>query len=109
MLGGEKLWQKAKGIIAGSKAKEDLQWRTKAVRKDNHRKVAKLVAEEEDERMRIWIRVELGGERMAAIGRELGYSDGSGVHRVVQRLNQRAETDKKLKTRIAQLRRLALI
>ena len=43
--------------------------------------------------MRIWMRVELGGERMTEIGREFGYKDGSGVHRVVQRLNARAEED----------------
>jgi hypothetical protein len=66
--------------------------------------VAKLVVDEEDERMKIWVRVELGGERMATVGRELGYRDGSGVHRVVQRLNKRAAQDKKLQNRMFQLR-----
>jgi hypothetical protein len=45
---------------------------------------------------------------MTAIGRELDYRDGSGVHRVVQRLNKQAEKDKELETRMLELRRAAL-
>ena len=104
VLGSEQLWEKAKEVIGRNDARESVHWVSQARGKATRRKVAKLVGEEEDERMRIWIRVELGGERMAAVGRELGYRDGSGVHRVVQRLNLRAEKDKKLQKRMLQLR-----
>ena len=57
--------------------------------------------------MKIWMRVELGGERMTDISRELGYKDASGVHRVVQRLNARAMEDRKLKARMLRLRQEA--
>ena len=104
VLGSEKLWEKAKEVVERNAAKESVHWVSQARWKATRRKVANLVGEEADERLRIWIRVELGGERMTAVGRELGYRDGSGVHRVVQRLNLRAEQDRKLRKRMLQLR-----
>ena len=104
MLGSEKLWQKAKEVVGRNDAEESVYWVSQAGGKARRQKVAKLLAKEPDEQMKIWIRVELGGEKMAAVGRELGYRDGSGVHRVVQRLNQRAEQDKKLRSQMLQLR-----
>jgi len=107
VLGGEKLWEKAKKLIKGNASKEYVRWTSHASSKAAGRKIAKLIADEADERLKIWMRVELGGERMAEIGRELGYKDGSGVHRVVQRLNARAEEDEALKRRMLQLRKQA--
>ncbi len=104
VLGSEKLWQKAKEVVGRNDAKESVYWVRQAGGKARRQKVAKLVVKEPDERIKVWIRVELGGEKMVAVGRELGYRDGSGVHRVVQRLNQRAEQDKKLRSRMLQLR-----
>jgi REP element-mobilizing transposase RayT len=105
VLGSEKLWEKAKEMVGRNAAQGSVRWVNQAGLKAKRQKVAKLAAEETDERMKIWMRVELGGEKMAALGRELGYRDGSGVHRVVQRLNQRATRDKKLQNRMLQLRR----
>ena len=68
-------------------------------------KITKLIAEEKDERIKIGIRVELGGEKLTAVARELGYGDGSGVHRVVQRLNLRAKEDVKIRAHLLRLRR----
>ena len=105
VLGSEKLWEKAKEMVGRNAAQGSVHWVNQAGLKAKREKVANLLAKETDERMKIWMRVELGGERMAALGRELGYGDGSGVHRVVQRLNQRATRDKKLQNRMLQLRR----
>ena len=55
------------------------------------RVVGRLVAEESDRRVAIWLRVRLGGERMTAVAADYGYRDGSGVHRVVQRLDEKAK------------------
>ncbi len=105
VLGSGKLWEKAKEMAGRNAAQGSVRWVSQAGLKAKRQKIAKLAADETDERMKIWIRVELGGEKMAAIGRELDYRDGSGVHRVVQRLNQRATQDKKLQNRMLQLRR----
>ena len=51
------------------------------------RRVAKLSAAED--RLRMWMRVVLGGERMSALARELGYADASGVFRLIARLEMR--------------------
>jgi len=107
VLGGEKLWEKAKKLIRGTVAKENVRWTSRASLEAARRRIGRLIADEEDKRVRIWMRVELGGEAMTAIARELGYKDGSGIHRVVQRLNTRAEEDEALKKRVLQLRKAA--
>jgi hypothetical protein len=103
VLGSEELLEKAKGII-GKEAGKGLHWTSRAELEATRRKIAKCVAEEKDERMKIWIRVQLGGEKMAALAREYGYSDASGVHRVVQRLNKCGEEDAVLGDRMLHLR-----
>jgi len=108
VLGSEQLWEKAREIMSGNASAEHLRWTSRAALNAARRRIAKWIAEEEDERMKIWMRVELGGEQMAAIGRELGYRDGSGVHRVVQRLNARAKDNPKLRARLLKLRKEAI-
>jgi hypothetical protein len=44
--------------------------------------------------------VELGRERQTDLAATYGYSDGSGVHRVVQRLEAKARTDSTLQARL---------
>ncbi|MGB8356420.1 MAG: transposase [Chthoniobacteraceae bacterium] len=107
VLGSEKLLEKAKGLIKGKEGKENVKWARKTSSKEARRRIGRLVTDEEDKRMKIWIRVELGGETMTAMARELGYKDGSGVHRVVHRLNARAEEDALLKKRMGKLRKAA--
>ena len=53
-----------------------------------------------DRRVAIWLRVRLGGERMTSVAADYGYRDGSGVHRVVQRLEKRAAEDQVLARRL---------
>ena len=57
-----------------------------------------------DVRVRIWARVRLGGERDAAVARELGYADGSGVTQVVKRLEQAATEDRALTAKLERLK-----
>ncbi len=42
---------------------------------------------------------------MAALAREYGYGDGSGVHRLVERLEQRAKSDRGLSRQLQALQR----
>jgi hypothetical protein len=62
--------------------------------------VAAGVKAEKDWRVRLWLRIKLGGESLTAVARELGYSDSSGVHRVVARLDEKAKSDAPLRNRL---------
>ena len=42
------------------------------------------------------MRVRIGGQRMTEVAAAYGYRDGSGVHRVIQRLEERAKVDQAL-------------
>ena len=94
VLGGDAVWQKVRGLIAETKGDEEIRWRQRADAEEVSRVVARLVAEESDRRVAIWVRVRLGGERMTAMAADYGYCDGSGIHRVVQRLDEKARAIK---------------
>ena len=68
------------------------------------REIDRLTAEQTDRRSVIWLHVRVGGQRMTAVAKKYGYSDGSGVYRVIQRLEGRA---KKSRQRDRQLKSLA--
>ena len=72
---------------------EEIRWRMQAGEKIVRRKVGEMLTGETDARVRIWMRVQLGGERAADLARELGYADGSGILRVIQRLERQAGED----------------
>lgn len=65
------------------------------------------MAREPDRRVQIWLRVRLGAERMTEVGRLYGYRDGSGIHRVVSRLESRAQWDRDLAAKL-QVRQVKL-
>jgi len=70
-----------------------------------HRPAAEMLTDETDAQVRIWMRVQLGGERAADLARELGYSDGSGILRVIQRLERQAGEDTSLAGKLKAARR----
>ncbi len=97
VLGGEALWDKARGLVTNkASGDEELRWRRHADAEEISRAITSLVADETDRRVAIWLRVRLGGECMTTVARDYGYRDGSGVHRVVQRLEAKAESDRTL-------------
>lgn len=65
--------------------------------------IESLVAQESDRRGAIWLRVRLGGERMTAVAADYGYRDGSGIHRVIERLQATAEGNQALARRLKTL------
>jgi len=103
VLGGDALWQKVRGLIAEAQGDEEIRWRRRADGAGISRVIESLVAEETDRRVAIWLRVRLGGERMTAVAADYGYRDGSGVHRVIQRLHERAKSDRSLARRLKTL------
>jgi len=68
---------------------------------------AELAQAQADPCVHIWLRVQVGGEAMSELARELGYANGSGVARVVERLEATAQTDGALAKKLAALRRRA--
>lgn len=64
VLGGEALWRKAHSLIAQVEGDEEIRWTRRADAKGVARIIDRLVSEEEDRRVAIWLRVRLGGERM---------------------------------------------
>jgi len=100
VLGGEALWEKVRGLIGQAEGDEEMRWRRRVEAEEVSQVVASLAARESDRRVAIWLRVRLGGERMTAVAADYGYSDGSGVHRVVQRLEAQGREDRGLARRL---------
>jgi hypothetical protein len=67
-------------------------------------KLRELLGADEDERMRIWARIRLGGERGVDVGRELGQRNGRGVGHLVKRLERASERNKAMKAKMERLR-----
>ena len=82
---------------------KEIRWRRRADGDEVSRLVASLVAQEADRRVAIWLRVRVGGQRMTELAKEYRYRDGSGVHRVVHRLEEAAKEDRDLAHRRQQL------
>jgi putative transposase len=93
VLGSEQLWDKVKGSVGRSKGQEEIAWSRRVGRAERVRQVEQLLLREEDRRIQIWARVRLGGQRSIDVASQYGFRDGSGVHRVVTRLEALAERD----------------
>jgi hypothetical protein len=103
VLGGEGLWNKVRRLVADSGGDEEIRWHRRARAEEASRMVHSLVEQETDRRVAIWLRVRLGGERMTEVAEDLGYRDGSGVHRVLQRLEEKAQHDRSLSRHLKKL------
>jgi putative transposase len=103
VLAGDALWKKVRGLIAATKGDEEIRWRRRADAEETSRMIESLVADEADRRVAIWLRVRLGGERMTTVAADYGYRDGSGIHRVVQRLEKKSQDDQALARRLKAL------
>jgi hypothetical protein len=100
VLGGETMWNKVRDMVAASKGDEEIRWQRRVGAEEVSRRVASLVADEADRRVAIWLRVRIGGERMTTVAADYGYRDGSGIHRVLQRLEEKAKSDRTLARRL---------
>ena len=65
-----------------------------------------LVADEPVGRVQIWARVGLGGERKVDVGKDLGYTNGSGVLQGVKRLEHAALDDPALARKLDKMRKM---
>jgi len=99
-LGGERFWARITRMLDRREGREEVRLRRRVGRDVVSRQVREMAEEETDRRVVIWMRVRLAGERPADLAREYGYADGSGVLRVVQRLDAAAAEDRRLRKRL---------
>jgi putative transposase len=109
VLGGEELYEKTCALLEKKGGLEEARWTETGEATEVRARVNKLIEAEGDERIKIWARVRLGGERGVDLGREYGYGDGSGVTQVVRRLEATARIDKKVRRRLDVLANLSRI
>ena len=104
VLGDDSLWAKVRKMLSHRPRSDELRWLARDDAQSSRRRVAALLEGQEDPRVRSWARVRLGGAPAAARARELGYADGSGVYRVVHRLEATAREDKTFRRRLERLK-----
>ena len=103
VLGGEGLWHKVRRLVADSDGDEEIRWHRRVSAEKASRPIHWLVEQETDRRVAIWLRVRLSGERMTEVAEDYGYRDGSGVHRVLQRLEEKARHVRSLSRHLKKL------
>jgi hypothetical protein len=101
VLGGESLWNRARELLDQAGGHEEIRWRRRADGDEVSRLIASLVAQEAD-RGRL-AAGPCGRQRMTELAKQYGYRDGSGIHRVVHRLEEAAKEDRDLAHRRQQL------
>jgi REP-associated tyrosine transposase len=109
VLGGDRLWKRARAGIERAKRVEEAQWTRRQTVKEVQIQVRELVKSEADDRVKIWARIRLGGERGVDVASEYGYRDGAGVAHVVRRLEIAAKANRVLAHKLAGLRQEASI
>ncbi len=88
VLGGQELWTRVRGLVGKADGDEETRWHQRA---QVAQSIQTLHEQETDHRVAIWLRVRVGGEQMTMVAAEYGYRDGSGIHRVIQRLDEKAQ------------------
>jgi len=73
VLGSENLWQRARRLMGGKAADEEVRWTKSEGAEDTRARVKRLLDGERDARVQIWARVRLGGERGRRVAAEFGY------------------------------------
>jgi hypothetical protein len=76
-----------------AKGDEEIRWSRRVGAETISAEVERLAAAQSDRRIAIWLHVRHGGWRMTEMVRRFGYRDGSGIHRVVERLEARASDE----------------
>jgi len=96
VLGGEALSARVREVLSKAEGQEEIRWQQRADAACVTETIAAMVEKETDKKIAMWLRVRLGGERMTQVAAEYGYRDGSGVHQVIRRLEQKAAKDQVL-------------
>ncbi len=90
-------------LVAKAEGDEEIRWRRRADAEESARAIESLVEQEADRRVAIWLHVSGGGERMTTVAADYCYREGSGVHRVIKRREEKAKSDRALSRRLKAL------
>jgi len=104
VLGSQELYDRAHALIADKTGQEEACWTRMEEADAVRQRVRDSVGGITDDRLKIWARVRLGGERGVDLAREYGYRTGAGVTLLVRRLEASARQDRKLNTTLEKLR-----
>ena len=104
VLGSQALLDKAAALAGHKSTREAPRWSASQQIEQRRARLQQLLAGEPDDRLKIWARVKLGGERGIDVARDFGYHNGSGVSQVIHRLEQQAKDDRKLQAKLQQLK-----
>jgi REP-associated tyrosine transposase len=104
VLGSDAFWNKACRLMGESESEEEIRWSRRADAQSIAEQISRLVAVQTDRRIAIWLQVRHGGRRVTDVAKENGYSDSSGVYRVVKRLEASAKLDPELEHQLQSLR-----
>jgi REP element-mobilizing transposase RayT len=104
VLGNERLLAKVNAGLRQKATREETTWVDRRQLSPLRERLGKVLGTEADERIRIWARVRLGGERGVDVARGAGYRDGSAVGKVVRRLEQRSERDSVLRAKLTRIK-----
>jgi hypothetical protein len=96
VLGSEWLWNKVCGLVAQAEGDEEIRWSHRVGAEAIATEIERLAAAQYDQPIAIWLHVRHGGRRMTELAQRFGYRDGSGIHRMVKRLEARAAEDPQL-------------
>jgi putative transposase len=105
VLGGEDLWNDAQRRIRAKPGLEEAQWTRREDVGRLGERITEVLAGEPDRRIRVWVRVKLGGQRKVEAARAEGYRDGSAVTHLVPALEVRAAGDRTLRKKMENMRR----
>ncbi len=103
VLGNEAFRNRAHTLSKVNVQEEEIRWQRRESADASARLIAALAEKEQDRRIAIWLQVRLGGRRMTELAGQYGYRDGSGIHRVVQRLDEEAKSNGALARRLNEL------
>lgn len=103
VLGSEELWEKTQRLMESKGGLEEVRWTATEEVAQRRQRVRQLVEKETDERVKIWARVRLGGERGVELAREYQYRAGSGVTMLARRLELAAVQNRRLREKMAML------
>jgi hypothetical protein len=87
VLGGEELLTRVRALVKAKPKSDEIRWTARAESGGKRRAAAQALAgREKEQRLQIWIRVRLGGERRVDVARSYGYKDGSAITHLLKRL-----------------------
>jgi REP element-mobilizing transposase RayT len=103
VLGSEQLWRRVKRILSGKNGQDERRWQQREDWRAQRERLQQLLADESDRRVRMWARVQVGGQRRVDVARDSGYRDGSGVTHLIKRLEAEAAHDPSLARKLENL------